>query len=508
MTVTEGVTIAAGSRGDPERNYSPKDWRRNAFTVGRVPDVPAHWRGCIPDPSVERRTQGAEGDGIVPVGLLGDRFSNLSVLIYAKIYSWFFEFEGFFGPRDLAQALYRPPVTADHLNKINAAIQSLSGNWLQRGRRGDYRVDFCQPPGNRHGMIRGEQFAELLLEAGSPDRTIVAADLVNFARWRHECVTGWTVESTDRLAAKWHVGRTVVRASRDRLANLGWLVVLPRKGQRSEEDPLVWISELYDPDLDIVDLGGVSTLYTASGPPPTGARNTHPQGLAGAAIAVGPRRHDLRLHPASVRLTASPEPALPQKIAAEDPAPCPIRGQLRPQSPPTKELGTDTGIDQPDDRAIGPAETEARPDVRGFRLGRAKRRRRALLDLVAPDHQVRQSAGPSRPYEVYLIHFPEEGCFKVGLTHSESHRISHFSRHGGILVDRVAVDCKALAEIIEADVLELTADWHRLGDRKRPGSGYTEMWSDEGPTVDLDQVRSQATRFVAHLQGLMTEEPR
>ena len=104
---------------------------------------------------------------------------------------------------------------------------------------------------------------------------------------------------------------------------------------------------------------------------------------------------------------------------------------------------------------------------------------------------------------MYLLHFPLERCFKVGLARVGSGRIAYFVRQGGIVVDRVPVENGALAEILEADVLVLTEEWHRLGDRYRPGSGYTEMWSDDGPTVDLWAIKLEATSLLARLRDML-----
>ena len=87
-------------------------------------------------------------------------------------------------------------------------------------------------------------------------------------------------------------------------------------------------------------------------------------------------------------------------------------------------------------------------------------------------------------YEVYLLHFPAERCFKVGLTKAGTSRVANFVAQGGRLIQRISVENGPIAEIVEADVLGLTEDWHRLGDPYRSGGGYTEMWSDLGPTVE------------------------
>ena len=103
---------------------------------------------------------------------------------------------------------------------------------------------------------------------------------------------------------------------------------------------------------------------------------------------------------------------------------------------------------------------------------------------------------------MYLLHFPGEQCFKVGLTTIDSSRISRFLRHGAIEVQRVTVSSRPLAEVVEADVLFAVQAWHKLGEPDRFGGGYTEMWSDDGPTVDLRAAAFDAEKLVEHIRHL------
>ena len=142
------------------------------------------------------------------------------------------------------------------------------------------------------------------------------------------------------------------------------------------------------------------------------------------------------------------------------------------------------------------------PSVAALRQARADRRHRALIDLTAlprPGGHQRRSVRP-QTHQVYLFHFPQEACFKVGITHAASHRITFFTNHSGILVDQVSVDNRALAELVEADVLALVEEWHRPGEPSRPGGGHTEMWAEAGPTVDLEIVKRQASKLVAQVR--------
>lgn len=92
-----------------------------------------------------------------------------------------------------------------------------------------------------------------------------------------------------------------------------------------------------------------------------------------------------------------------------------------------------------------------------------------------------------RPHAVYLIHIEEQNSFKVGISSRSALRLHQFARwpQSVTVVDHLIVENRGLAEIIEVEVLSTVEPWHVLGDRESPGGGYTEMWSDRGPTVDL-----------------------
>ena len=75
------------------------------------------------------------------------------------------------------------------------------------------------------------------------------ADLVDFARWQLECgQRGWTAESTGAIAKRWQVTPPTIRASRNRLADLGLLRVVPRDGRLSA---LTWLEKLFDPHWSV-----------------------------------------------------------------------------------------------------------------------------------------------------------------------------------------------------------------------------------------------------------------
>ena len=98
--VIVSTASSAGSHGHRKRIYQPEEWRESAFTIYGEAAVPAHWSGWIPDPAAQRRTVSRGGDGCVPGGLLRGGFHDMSVLVWAQIFSWFREQEG--------EQLYRP----------------------------------------------------------------------------------------------------------------------------------------------------------------------------------------------------------------------------------------------------------------------------------------------------------------------------------------------------------------------------------------------------------------
>lgn len=109
---------------------------------------------------------------------------------------------------------------------------------------------------------------------------------------------------------------------------------------------------------------------------------------------------------------------------------------------------------------------------------------------------------------MYLIHFPDEHQYKVGLTLVGSRRIAHLTAtRPSVVVDRVVVGSRFVAEMIEVDVLTAIEPWHELGDPHRKGGGYTEMWSDAGPSVDLASFVGAATSEVARLLVRSEETP-
>ena len=129
------------------------------------------------------------------------------------------------------------------------------------------------------------------------------------------------------------------------------------------------------------------------------------------------------------------------------------------------------------------------------------RRHAAITTLTSPSPRTRERrAGAWDEHNVYQLHFPDAGLFKVGLTHARTVRVRRFLRGGGILVDQFAVANLYLAQIVEADALSAVEPWHQLASRSLPGSGYTEMWADSGPTVDLRRLAEAAVALVEQVR--------
>jgi hypothetical protein len=408
--------------------------------------VPTHWRGPMPDPGTRRLLNTDGNFQQVPEALLQDA-SDLGVVLWALIGLSFGSRADAASYREFSRCL-----NLDHLSetaahkRVSTAIKPMLGTWITRKRKADngYVYRATTPATARtdpYAILRPTDLN--LLGRQAPDGTdyLGVADLADFCRWQLECSQrGWTVEPLRKIAERWGVTHPTLGASRDRLAKFELLRVEPRQGGRYSN--LIWIGELY----------------------PTGSE---------ADERRRQERDDDTQDARTGPHTGKQTPARRTHVARTEKAPAADEDLL-------------TG------------------SWDALRQSRADRRHRALVDLTAVSRTVhqRRSLLP-RTHEVYLLHFPQEACFKVGITHSTSQRVDFFTSHGGIVVDRVTVENRALAELIEADVLVLVEDWHQLGHPKRPGGGYTEMWSHTGPTVDLNEVTLQARRQLAHFRAVL-----
>ena len=537
-------SVCAADRGPNVRLYDPETW--GELTVARKanpPHVPRHWRGVVPDPDVVRCTPQGPGDVWVPYGLLTSGLSDRQVLLWAQLRSWFHDHEGETDYEELASELLGFPPTPAKIARIGAAMRPILGKWVLRDRgqngRWLYRTGTCFATGDPWSRMRGDFFAELGQTGLAGPGSHHLADVVNLARWKLECGSrGWTIETADRLGQHWKIPSTKVIASRERLSRLGWLTTIERS--RTETGaPLVWITEQYDPQQALVAITNSHRERSASywrfpkdlvqaidsrgrsyvrHPEETVSSddkpNDHPSTEGNDPNALNADLAGLHDH-----LHANFEWQLVMVTFAElndlldGPLPAQHLESLawweqaitsRRWQRVTRGRTTELDLHRRELRfrtLDGPQFL----DVDRLRHRRSHRRRRAFADLIAPRRPGSVPTQKWDAHEVYLLHFPSERCFKVGLTTSGSGRIDGFVRRGGIVVQRVQVENGPFAEIVEADALALAEEWHRLGDRHRTGGGYTEMWSDSGPTVDLNALVQQAAERLAALTNLLDE---
>lgn len=98
------------------------------------------------------------------------------------------------------------------------------------------------------------------------------------------------------------------------------------------------------------------------------------------------------------------------------------------------------------------------------------------------------------PHRVYLVHFPDLGVYKVGITHN---------RHDRRLQDHLAARCQILETIVVPDrraaldlekfILQRTSQWKAdgIGPNDFEQGGWTETWLDSGPRIDLEGEAGQ-----------------
>ena len=142
-----------------------------------------------------------------------------------------------------------------------------------------------------------------------------------------------------------------------------------------------------------------------------------------------------------------------------------------------------------------------------MRLERAERRPLDLAQLVR-NRSMRERwatrAGQRRPEDVhvekgwhlahvvYQVHLPDQQRFKVGLSRVGARRIAGVGAGRRLItVETIELPDRFQAELVEIAVLRLTDPWRILFPESHDAGGYTEMWSDDGPTVDLAAVAMQ-----------------
>lgn len=98
------------------------------------------------------------------------------------------------------------------------------------------------------------------------------------------------------------------------------------------------------------------------------------------------------------------------------------------------------------------------------------------------------------PHEVYLLHLPSTGLFKVGLTRVNSTRIASVGGAKARVVDRITMANRWAALVLEHHVLELVWEAWERPDRFATGDkGETERWRDWLVPPPLIVVRDSLT---------------
>jgi hypothetical protein len=537
------IDVSAADGGSSQRLYDPKSWGElTVASKADPPHVPRHWRGVVPDPDVVRWRPRGPGDVSVPHGLLTSKLSNLQVLLWAQLTSWFYYDEGETDYEELACELLGSPTTPAKSARIGAAMRPMVGTWVlrRRGQNGRclYQTGMGFATSDPWSLMRGEFLAELGQTGQAGPDPHHLADIVNFTRWQLECgERGWTIETADRLSQEWQISSTRVVASRERLSRLGWLTTIERSP--AETGPLVWITEQYDPQQALVEITSSHRERSAS----------YWQFPKDLVEVIDSRGRSYMRHPVeTVSLDDETENDPPAEVSdpsalnadlgvVQDHLHANFEWQLVTVTfaelnelleglLPAQHLESQAWWEQVITSRRWQRVTKGRTTeidlhrrelrfrstggpqlltVDGLRHRRSHRRRRAFADLIAPRRHGLDPTQKWQAHEVYLLHFPAERCFKVGLTRSGSGRIEAFVRRGGIVIQRVEVENGPLAEIVEADALTLAEEWHRPGDPHRAGGGYTEMWSDSGPTIDLNGLARQAADRLAALTDLLDE---
>ncbi|MEU2086355.1 hypothetical protein ABZ569_31335 [Streptomyces albus] len=111
-----------------------------------------------------------------------------------------------------------------------------------------------------------------------------------------------------------------------------------------------------------------------------------------------------------------------------------------------------------------------------------------LKNCVAPCLSCAETTDPEAVHVVYVMHFPMLRARKIGITSTEVRhdRIASHEAQGGILLAQQEVPNREAARTVEDFVLHAVRAFPSgCVSRDFPQGGYTETWSDDGPTVDL-----------------------
>jgi hypothetical protein len=219
--------------------------------------VPKHWRGPIPNPFVTRMLK-PKGSFYkkIPMSLLASGAPDLGVMVWALLRLSFDGQANVGSYRRFAQCLNLDHLTDTAIDKrFGPALRPLLGKWITRKRLPDnsYLYEAKVPAAaasDRYAILRPSDVDLLAVTPPKGLTSIEVGDLVDFCRWQLECGRrGWTIEPLRRIADRWKVTHPAIARSRDRLAKLGLLKVVPRTGGRFSD--LIWLEELYDPHWQV-----------------------------------------------------------------------------------------------------------------------------------------------------------------------------------------------------------------------------------------------------------------
>jgi hypothetical protein len=109
---------------------------------------------------------------------------------------------------------------------------------------------------------------------------------------------------------------------------------------------------------------------------------------------------------------------------------------------------------------------------------------------VVPCYVCDGAADPTKPHRVYLFHFQDLRCFKVGITNAgNDDRLREHQRRGGVLQDVVQVNNRAAAVALEENILTAMAAYPSAATAADfPQNGWTETWADNAPGISLAQL--------------------
>jgi hypothetical protein len=493
------------------------------------------WLGPLPDPSVVHRLDPGVNAATVPAALLRSEVGELGVVIWALLRLHAGAEPIATSYRDLADGLGMSESTETSVQqRVGPAVGELVvSGWLRRyrteGNNRVYQTRVLPGAAAPSAVLRTADLALL-------DNRVTPSHLVDFWRWQVECRDrGWTAEPKRVLAARWRMSsRTFERRTAD-LVSAGLISVVRRPGYTD----LVWLRELQD----CASCSEQRLALPARAGTGLGASPSQP-GL-GRDVAVGGRRTKLaeRSHrglkdtsgPSGSsgvhqhqRVPARYQPlhdflsrsqlagALVLSFAELDELVLdglPLQSKCsrewwsnntrRPHARSWLLTGRLVEADVIHGRVSFRVGARSIPTLEELRKQRAARRHHAhrRLEAACGEDQSNQRRGQWKPNLIYLLHLPVDRRFKVGITGAGTNRLRMLgSGRDAVTVEQVLVPNRHLAEVVEADVLEAVEPWHELGNMAHAAGGYTEMWSDHGPSIDLRAFVEAATdRYVRRI---------